>query len=223
MSDDLELLACTPSPLDPTKFNCHATIPYDLTIQHIQTAMQEFLDFLGFLNQQLHGRDLSRLECIMMPANFSSLVGEFVIANIPKHCATLVKNAYHNGHPDLVPASHYPGNSVQHGDQGIEVKGSRYSRGWQGHNAEECWLMVLVYASNRPADKASGTPSIPFCFKSVFLGRLETSDWKFSGRSDKSRRTITASVVQSGRKKMVENWVYREDAEEDDEEPEGVE
>src|SRR5262249_12620727 len=155
----------TPSPLDPTKFNPNAHLPYGLQIQHVQAAMHEFLDFLGFLNQQLHGRGLSRLECIMMPANFSSLVGEFVIANIPKHCEKLIKNAYHNGHPDLVPKSHYPGNSVQHGDQGIEVKGSRYSRGWQGHNAEECWLMVFVYESNRPVDKASGSPSIPFRFE----------------------------------------------------------
>ena len=37
-----------------------------------------------------------------MPANFSSMVGEFMSATIPKYCKTLAKNTYHNGHPDLV-------------------------------------------------------------------------------------------------------------------------
>ncbi len=42
-----------------------------------------------------------------MPANFSSMVGEFMSATIPKYCKTLAKNTYHNGHPDLVPAGKF--------------------------------------------------------------------------------------------------------------------
>jgi hypothetical protein len=34
--------------------------------------MQGFLDFLGFVNQQLNTRELQRLETMLMPANFSS-------------------------------------------------------------------------------------------------------------------------------------------------------
>ncbi len=68
---------------------------------------------------------------MLMPANFSSIVGEFMNSGIPKHCPTLVKNQYHNGHPDLLPAGMFPDDAAQHAGEGIEVKGSRYLRGWQ--------------------------------------------------------------------------------------------
>jgi hypothetical protein len=38
---------------------------------------------------------------------------------------------------------------------------------------------------------------------------LKKEDWKFSGRSATSRRTITASVTPSGFAKMEANWIYR--------------
>ncbi len=37
-----------------------------------------------------------------MSANFSSMVGEFMTATIPKYCSTLAKINYHNGHPDML-------------------------------------------------------------------------------------------------------------------------
>ena len=46
--------------------------------------MADFLEFLGFVNQQLATRKLLRLESFLMPANFSSMVGEFMTAAIPK-------------------------------------------------------------------------------------------------------------------------------------------
>lgn len=64
-------------------------------------GMVDFVEFPGFLNRQLYTRNLARLESMLMPANFSSLVGEFMHTAITKYCNTLVKNAYHNGHPDL--------------------------------------------------------------------------------------------------------------------------
>jgi hypothetical protein len=33
--------------------------------------------------------------------------------------------------------------------------------------------------------------------------------WAFSGRSETSRRTITASVTRTGYEKMEANWLYR--------------
>jgi hypothetical protein len=88
-----------------------------------ENAMNDFVDFLGFINTQLHSRDLPRLECFIMPANFSSIVGEFMNMTIPKYCNTLVKNRYPNGHPDLLPNNMYPGNSQLHTTEGIEIKG----------------------------------------------------------------------------------------------------
>ena len=204
-----EAAACVPAPLDPKKFNPKAKIPYGVTVEHVGKAMQEFIDFLGFINTQLHTRKLERLESFLMPANFSSMVGEFMGASLPKHCKTVFRNSYHNGHPDIVPAGAYPENAIQHGPEGIEIKGSRYARGWQGHNAEETWLMVFVFECNNSRDVSLGNDPIPFRFVKVVGAKLLESDWQFSGRAEGSRRTITATVKRSGFDKMEANWIYR--------------
>ncbi len=108
--NDVERSACAPTPLHATGFNPRTELPYGLTIDHIQLAMLEFLSFLGFINQQLNTQKIERLETMLMAANFSSVVG----------------------------------------------------------------------------------------------------DWLFSGRSATSRRTITASVTESGYQKMLANWVYND-------------
>jgi hypothetical protein len=128
---------------------------------------------------------------------------------MPKHCKAIVKNNYHNGHPDLVPAGRYPKDACLHGDQGIEVKASRRSSGWQGHNAENVWLMVFVFECNSPRDVMAPKPAIPFRFLKVVGAEITKADWQFSGRSATSRRTITASVKRSGFAKMEANWIYR--------------
>jgi len=76
--------ACVPITLATNGFNDECLLPYGLTIRHVRLAMAEFLDFLGFINQQLHTKNLPRLESFLMPANFSSLVGEFMNLTIPK-------------------------------------------------------------------------------------------------------------------------------------------
>lgn len=201
-----ELTACTPIPLKNGGFNRNVELPYDLTIAHLESAMSGYLDFLRIINSELNRRQISRLEMMLMPANFSSIVGEFMTTSIPKFCPTLVKNRYHNGHPDLVPAGQFTSDAVQHSDEGIEVKASRYLRGWQGHNPEDVWLMVFVFDCNRPKD----TVPRPFRFIEVLGARLSKSDWLFAGRGEGSRRTITASVTDSGYRKMTLNWIYRD-------------
>jgi hypothetical protein len=152
---------------------------------------------------------MQRIETILMPANFSSIVGEFMGVMIPRYCSTLVKNRYHNGHPDLIPAGKFENDAVQYTHQGIEIKASRYERGWQGHNPENVWLMVFVFDSNRPEDAAKNVPPKPFQFVEVVGAKLTKRDWTFSGRSAASRRTITASVTESGYRKMTRNWIYK--------------
>ena len=205
-----EALACTPHPVDPAGFNPRVKLPYGLTTDHIGLAMNEFLVFLGFINQQLHTKDIGRFESMLMPAGFSSLVGEFMGASIPTYCSTLVKNRCHNGHPDMIPAGRFPDDAVQHADEGVEIKASRYGRGWQGHNAEDTWLMVFVFDSNRPVDPSKRITPKPFRFVKVVGARLLKTDWLFAGRSETSRRTITASVTKSGYLKMTENWIYED-------------
>ena len=205
-----EALACVPHPVDPAGFNPRVKLPHGLTTEHIRLAMSEFLIFLGFVNEQLHTKDIKRFESMLMPAGFSSLVGEFMGASIPNYCSTLVKNRYHNGHPDMIPAGRFPNDAAQHAEEGVEIKASRYGRGWQGHNAEDTWLMVFVFDSNRPVDALMKIPPKPFRFVKVVGARLLKADWLFAGRSETSRRTITASVTTSGYQKMSKNWIYED-------------
>lgn len=210
MSNGLELAACQLKPVKEEHFNPLAVLPYGVTIEHIQYALNDFLDFLCFINTQLYSRESPRLETLLMAANFSSVVGEYMHYSIPRYCSSVVKNRWFNGHPDLIPAGRYVDNKVQHGEEGIEIKASRYTGGWQGHNPEDTWLMVFVYDSNRPSNELSKPePPRPFRFLGVFGAALLRKDWSFSGRSGTSRRTITASVLKSGRTKMLNNWIYR--------------
>lgn len=206
MTQYAEQDACHPRALDSNHCNLQAHLPYGLQINHIYSAMSDFLTFLGFINTQLHSKQMERLESMLMPANFSSIVGEFMASTIPRYCSSIAKNRHHNGHPDLIPATMFPNNAVQHAVQGIEIKASRYSRAWQGHNPEDIWLMVFVFDSNRPHD----TIPRPFRFVKVVGAQLSKEDWLFSGRSGASRRTITASVTESGYQKMMTNWIYQD-------------
>lgn len=207
-SDNLEKAACELAKLDASNFNPNCDLPYGLKVEHVQEAMQGFLDFLGFINLQLHSKGIERLESFLMPANFSSIVGEFMTAAIPKAYSGIVKNNYHNGHPDMLPAGMYPNDEGQHVEEGIEVKGSRHVSGWQGHNAEDVWLMVFVFDSNTSRDESQGIAPKPFRFRKVVGAELTKDDWSFSGRSATSRRTITASVKRTGKDKMEANWLY---------------
>ena len=209
MDKRIEKAACNPEPVDQSGFNGKCELPYGLTCEHIRRAMVDFTEFIGFIDTALHDKGMPRFPSFLMPANFSSMVGEFMHIGIEKYCPTLVKNKYHNGHPDLIPAGRFDGDAVQHSAEGIEIKASRYEKGWQGHNAEACWLMVFVFESSRPSDKEKRVPPSPFRFVAVYGAQLLQDDWKFSGRSGTSRRTITASVIDSGYAKMVANWIYR--------------
>jgi hypothetical protein len=197
-----------PEPIEEDGFNPKAIIPFGVTTAHIQAAMQDFIDFAIAIDTQLHAKGMASLENTMMQANFSSLVGEMMGARIPKHCPTVVKNLYHNGHPDVLPVGKYPNDAAQHaGSDGIEIKASRYLQGWQGHNAEDVWLMVFVFQSGREGPKVMKPQAFKFLF--VAGAMLAKSDWKFSGRSETSRRTITASVSKEGVDKMMANWIYK--------------
>jgi len=70
--------------------------------------------------------------------------------------------------------------------------------------------MVFYFDSNTSRDKEREVGPKPFRFKAVYVAKLEEEDWTFSGRSETSRRTITASINQRGVEKMKSNWLYRD-------------
>jgi hypothetical protein len=200
----------TPKYPEDEGFNSSAKIPCGVTTEHVKSAMHEFINFLGFIDEQLLLKGMTGFEDMLMPANFSSMVGEFMTAGIPKYCKTVVKNNYHNGHPDMLPAGKYKNDMAQHaGHDGIEVKASRYLKSWQGHNPEDAWLMVFVFESGRPSDVVKKIEPKSFRFLMVVGALLQKADWLFAGRSATSRRTITASVTKTGYKKMMANWIYK--------------
>jgi hypothetical protein len=123
MLQSQESEACTPITVSPEFFNPNCILPYDLKVEHIYQPMKDFVDFLGLINLQLHSKEIPRLESFLMPANFSSIVGEFMNMSIPKYCSSLVKNLYHNGHPDLIPRGMFLNDAVQYAPEGIEIKG----------------------------------------------------------------------------------------------------
>lgn len=67
--------------------------------------------------------------------------------------------------------------------------------------------MVFVFQAN--SSSSQDAAPIPFQFRGAYLGKLEKSDWKFAGRSETSRRTITASVTKTGESKLQRNWIYK--------------
>lgn len=212
MNDDAELIACSPKPVVASYFNPKCVLPYGLTTHDVRQAMEEFIELLGFINTRLHEKQAPRLETLVMPATFSSIVSEFMCIAIPRYCPTLVRNRFHNGHPDLLPKGRFPHDAVQYTTEGIEIKASQHASGWQGHNPESVWLMVFHFESNTANDIKKGAPAKPFRFVGVYAAHLDKSDWTFSGRSGTSRRTITASVSSSGVQKMRDNWVYQDRA-----------
>lgn len=215
-SQEFGLESLDPVAVDPGGINPNCEIPYGVTANHVFSALNDFINFLGFVNRQLLTKRIPRLEAFLMPASFSGLVGEFMNVRIPLFCRSVVKNRFHNGHPDLIPVGQFPNDAVQHSTVGLEVKGSRNRSGWQGHNPENVWLMVFIFDSNSANDVTNalkeGTRPVPkpFQFVEVLGARLEFDDWQFSGRSGTSRRTITATVKPSGRQKMAANWIYRD-------------
>jgi hypothetical protein len=203
MADDVSQFVL---PIEKSCFNEMAILPYGLQLEHIKCAMNDFCSFLSFINKELCKNNMPIFEKILMQANFSSIVGEFINITIPKYCNTLTKNKYHNGHPDLIENGKFPYNSVQHSHDGIEIKASRYEKGWQGHNPENIWLMVFVFDCLRPNDNILHKP---FYFKAVYGAKLDEDDWQFAGRKEGSRRTITATVKRTGFEKMNNNWIYK--------------
>jgi hypothetical protein len=134
-------------------------------------------------------------------------MSELFVAGVSKRSATVVANRYHNGRPDLVPRGMYPEDKCQRGDEGIEVKASRRSTGWQGHNKESGWLMMCQYSVDIDTDPAEMRE--PARVVRVLCARLEESDWSFSGRREGSRRTPTATIAKA---KLITSVVYLDPA-----------
>lgn len=190
---------------DPMYVNRSVSLPYGLTVEEVEEAVAETYRLFHGLNDFLLGAGFRPLEDLLLGNSLSGIISEFLVKNIARASGSLEANLKVGGHPDLLPAGHYSSNLVLKGEEGLEVKSSIRRGGWQGHNPEDCWLMVFRYTigAERDGDRA------PLTFVEVLCAELKRADWSFSGRKGASRRTPTASITSSGVEKLRSNFLYR--------------
>lgn len=194
-----------PTRLDSRHVNQRVALPYGLTVREVEDAVAETYRLFHGLNDYLVEGGFRPLEELLLGNSLSGIVSEFLVKNIARASATLEVNLKVGGHPDLLPKGYYSSNLVLKGEEGLEVKASIQKGGWQGHNPEDCWLMVFRYA----VGEQGGGELIPLTFVEILCARLTKSDWSFSGRKGASRRTPTASITATGVEKLRDNFLYR--------------
>ncbi len=185
-------------------------LPYGMTGAGIVAGINDIYAYLHALNAASIEHGYNRLEDLMQPAGFSGLLSNLMVRTLAREFANatpgLAINQHGNGRPDLVPRALYPNDYVLHGAEGVEVKVSRASSGWQGHNAEIGWLMIVQ--ADIDIETAPVYDRAPTTVARIMLAKLEEADWTFSGRSGASRRTPTASVNRVGRSKLEQGILY---------------
>jgi hypothetical protein len=135
----------------------------------------------------------------------SGVLSDMVTASLAKHSRVLRENQYFNGHPDLIVQGVYPGNAVQAGTEGVEIKTTRKRGGAvDTHGAREQWLCVFVYAVDTESEPA--VDRRPMTFTEVYLGHVSTRDSRRNPRGELGTRTAT--LHKDGLQSFRENWIY---------------
>ncbi|WP_231103448.1 hypothetical protein, partial [Xanthomonas graminis] len=100
----------------------------------------------------------------------------------------------------------YPGNSVQAGTDGVEIKTTRKSGGAvDTHGARDQWMCVFVYSVD-----VKGEPAIdrePMVITEIYLGQVTRDDFRKNARGELGTRTAT--LHKQGVAKLRENWIYK--------------
>ena len=185
-------------------------LPYGLTASGTVGAIRELHAYLHAINSASVEYGYGRLEDFMQPAGFSGLVSNVIVRAVVRAAETanpgLALNRHPNGRPDVVPRAVYPGDAVKRGSKGIEVKASRYRSGWQGHNAEPGWLLIVQFDIDTKTEPIYDRT--PTNVSRIMCASLDEKDWTFSGRREGSRRTPTASINPDGLQKLEAGTVY---------------
>ena len=113
----------------PAKFNSALPLPYDLRTDDFRIAMQDVYDFFFDVNGFLLKKGLPRLDDMLRKQTASGVISDMLTASVAKHSRSLVENAFHNGHSDLVLRGVYPHDMVKAGSEGVEIKSTRKKGG----------------------------------------------------------------------------------------------
>lgn len=168
--------------------------------------MNDVLAYLRHVNSVSIQQGYERLAELMLGNTYSGFLSELLVKAIVKQCPTLVRNTRVGGHPDLLPAGAFQRDAVLHGEEGIEVKVSLQAGGWQGHNAEEGWVMIFQISVDRLSEPVHARHATQI--EKVMLARLQREHWSFSGRREQSRRTPTASILRAGTELLHASALY---------------
>ena len=191
---------------DPTKFNQHVTLPYELRLKDFELAMQDVYDFFYDVNVLLLSKGLQRLDEVLRPAIMSGLLSDMLSASLAKHSRSLVQNRYFNGHPDLLVQGIYPDDSAKAGTEGVEIKTTRKVGGAvDTHGAREQWMCVFVYDIDKETQPVVSRRAMNFT--EVYIAKVALADFRKNPRGELGTRTAT--LDRRGIAKLRQNWVYR--------------
>jgi hypothetical protein len=186
-------------------FNQALPLPYELRLQDFEIAMRDIYDFFFDVNTGLQAKGLARLDDMLRPANLSGTLSDMLTASVGKHSRVLVRNRYHNGHPDLIVAGLYPNDAVKSGSEGVEIKSTRRVGGAvDTHGARDQWMCVFVYVVDNATEPA--VDRRPLTFASVFLAKVGIEDFRKNPRGELGTRTAT--LDRKGIARLRERWVY---------------
>lgn len=186
-------------------------LPYGLRPQDFLRVVEDLHEFLHTTNVWLNSRGLPPLEDLHEPAGFSGLISRFAVVRLARLSHGLVVNEQHNGFPDIIPENKFPNNKIKRGDEGIEIKASRYRASWQGHSKRQGWFCVFQFRFDKNR-KQSFAQRKPTRLNAVMLAYINSSDWNWYPAQEGKERSGTTQlpppVVLRLRQRAV--WVHPE-------------
>ena len=190
-------------------FNTDLELPYSLRLTDFAAAMDDVYVMLANVNEALIGRGLLRFEESVRGAIYSGMLSDLVAAALAKHSLGLTKNAYKNGHPDLVPVGRYADDKVLSAEDGVEVKvTSKPGGGVDMHGARPAWYAVFRYEVDFETQPV--VARAPTHFTNIWLAQLVADDFRRNARGELGTRTATPH--REGLKKLRSAWIYRDDS-----------
>lgn len=187
------------------QFNPAPSLPYNLRTLDFQSAMQDVYDFFYDVNLHLQDKRLPRLDDMLRAANLSGTISDMITESLAKHSRSLVVNAYHNGHPDLLVRGVYPNDTVKAGEEGVEIKSTRKPGGAvDTHGGRKQWMCVFVYEIDSETEPAQDRR--PMLFREVYLAQVEPDDFRRNERGALGTRTST--LDRDGVAKLRRSWLY---------------
>lgn len=178
-------------------------LPYGLTFENFQNASRQVDTILSSVNAALASAGLAPIhDVITTPATLSALISDLFAYALAFESLQLEVNSFHNGHPDLVPVGVYPGDGIQAGHEGVEVKATKNVVA-DAHGARAGWWCQVRYQVPVRLSGATDDPAV----RQVCLSRFDESDFR---RNPRKTETGTRTATPSGEavRRLNQSVVY---------------